>query len=285
MKLRASAVQYHLHTIRSFDEFAEQVEYYVNTAAEFAADIVVFPELFTTQLMSIGNGSLRALTIDHLPSFTNAYRTLFQELAKQHSMYIVGGTHVTEKAGRLFNVAYLFYPDGRVVEQPKLHMTPTETEAWRITPGDELRVFETDFGKVAILSCYDMEFPELGRMARARGADVFFCPSCTDDRQGFHRVRFCSHARAIENQVYVVTTGTVGALPTVDWMRANFGQAAIIAPNDLPFPPAGVIAEGEVNHDMVVTADMDLGLLAQVRERGSVRTWQDRRIDLYPDWR
>ena len=71
-----------------------------------------------------------------------------------------------------------------------------------------------------MLTCYDIEFPEIVRMAKAKGADVIFCPSCTDDRHGFHRVRYTSHARAIENQVYVVTTGTVGSLQTVDFMRA-----------------------------------------------------------------
>ena len=93
-----------------------------------------------------------------------------------------------------------------------------------------------------------------------------------------------AHARAIENQVYVVITGTIGSLPTVDFMRANFGQAAIITPNDIPFPPKGILAEGELNHDMIVTADLDLDLLYQVREKGSVTTWRDRRTDLYPDW-
>jgi predicted amidohydrolase len=67
-------------------------------------------------------------------------------------------------------------------------------------------------------------------------------------------------------------------------MRANFGQAAVITPNDVPFPPKGILVEGEINGDMVVTADLDLSLLAVVRERGSVTTWRDRRTDLYTDW-
>ncbi|GGI96732.1 hypothetical protein GCM10010885_03050 [Alicyclobacillus cellulosilyticus] len=283
MALRVTAVQYHLHTIRRFDDFAAQVTHYVKAAAEFAAKVVVFPEFFTTQLMSIGDGSGQALAIDQLPSFTPAYLDLFRTLAKEQRMYILGGTHVVERAGKLYNVAHLFDPDGGVHEQPKLHLTPTEVGDWCLTPGDDLRVLETDFGRIAILVCYDIEFPELARMARARGADVLFCPSCTDDKHGFYRVRYCSHARAVEDQVYVVVTGTVGALPTVDWMRSNIGQAAVITPNDVPFPPAGILAEGEMNQDMIVTADLDLDLLRRARAQGAVRTWQDRRTDLYPD--
>ncbi|MFS3927430.1 carbon-nitrogen hydrolase family protein [Priestia flexa] len=284
MKLRVSAVQYHLHTIQSFEEFAHQVEHYVKTAEEFGAEFVMFPEFFTTQLMSIGNHQGQALTIQDLPDFTEQYRSLFMSLAIKMNIHIIAGTHVIRREGRLYNVAHLFYPDGRIGEQAKLHMTPTELQEWDMTPGESLQVFETTKGKVALLTCYDIEFPEIVRMAKAKGADVIFCPSCTDDRHGFHRVRYTSHARAIENQVYVVNSGTVGSLPTVDFMRANFGQAAIITPNDVPFPPKGLMAEGEINQDMIVTADLDLKLLYKVRESGSVTTWRDRRTDLYTDW-
>jgi predicted amidohydrolase len=285
MKLRVSAVQYHLQTIRSFDEFAKQSEHYIKTAEEFGAEFVLFPEFFTTQLMSIGDDKGSALTINDLPDFTEKYRELFSSFAKKTNMHIIGGTHVIRKGDRLYNVAHLFYPDGRIAEQAKLHITPTEVKEWNMAPGEDFNVFETDKGTIAILTCYDIEFPEIVRMAKAKGADVIFCPSCTDDRHGFHRVRYTSHARAIENQVYVVVTGTVGSLPTVDFMRANFGQAAIITPNDIPFPPRGILAEGEINNDMIITADLDLELLYEVRARGSVTTWRDRRIDLYPDWK
>lgn len=284
MKLRVSAVQYHLHTIGSFDEFANQCIHYVKTAQEFGAEFVLFPEFFTTQLLSIGDENGSPLSINDLPGFTEQYRKLFIELAQSNNIHIIGGTHVIERNGKLYNVAHLFYPDGRVAEQAKLHITPTEVEEWNMSAGDALNVFDTDKGRIAILTCYDIEFPEIVRMAKAKGADVIFCPSCTDDRHGFHRVRYTSHARTIENQVYVVLTGTVGALPTVDFMRANFGQAAVLTPNDIPFPPKGIMVEGELNNDMIVTADLDLELLYEVRERGAVTTWRDRRTDLYVDW-
>ncbi|MCM3764838.1 carbon-nitrogen hydrolase family protein [Neobacillus niacini] len=285
MKLRVSAVQYHLHTIKTFEEFAAQCEHYIKTAEEFGAEFVLFPEFFTTQLLSIGNGQGQSLTIDDLPCFTEQYKKLFTTFAKETNMHIIAGTHVIEKDGKLYNTAHLFYPDGRIGEQAKLHITPTEVKEWNMAPGDSFQIFETEKGKIALLTCYDIEFPEIVRMAKAKGADVIFCPSCTDDRHGFHRVRYTSHARAIENQVYVVLTGTVGALPTVDFMRANFGQAVVITPNDIPFPPLGIQVQGEINDDMVITADLDLELLYEVRERGAVTTWRDRRTDLYTDWK
>ncbi|HEY4553780.1 MAG TPA: carbon-nitrogen hydrolase family protein [Bacillaceae bacterium] len=284
MKLRVSAVQYHLHNIKSFEDFAHQCEHYIKNAQEYGAEFVLFPEFFTTQLLSIGSEQGTRLTVNELPGFTEQYIHLFTGFAKQTNMHIIGGTHIVNRNGRLYNVAHLFYPDGRVEEQAKLHITPTEVHEWNMSAGEELNVFDTEKGRIAILTCYDIEFPEIVRMVKAAGADVIFCPSCTDDRHGFHRVRYTSHARAIENQVYVVLTGTVGSLSTVDFMRANFGQAAIITPNDIPFPPKGLMAEGELNNDMIITADLDLSLLYEVRDRGSVTTWRDRRTDLYPDW-
>lgn len=284
MRVRVSAVQYHLHTIESFNEFAQQCEHYIKTAKEFNTEFILFPEFFTTQLLSIGSSQGMKLTINELPGFTEQYRALFSRFAVENNIHIIGGTHVVHREGKLYNVAHLFYPDGRIGEQAKLHITPTEVEEWNVAGGNELNVFDTDKGRIAILTCYDIEFPEIVRIAKAKGADIIFCPSCTDDRHGFHRVRYTSHARAIENQVYVVLTGTVGSLPTVDFMRANFGQAAVISPNDIPFPPQGIVVEGELNNDMIVTADLDLSLLYEVRERGSVTTWRDRRTDLYCDW-
>ncbi|MCE3198116.1 carbon-nitrogen hydrolase family protein [Paenibacillus sonchi] len=284
MAFRVSAVQYHLHTISSFGEFAAECEHYIKTAEEYGAEFILFPEFLTTQLMSIGDERGKALTIEDLPQFTDRYRELFAGYAQKYAVHIIGGTHVLRRNGKLYNVAHLFYPDGRIAEQAKLHITPAEVEGWNMGAGEGLEVFQTDKGTIAMLTCYDIEFPEIVRMARAKGADVIFCPSCTDDRHGFHRVRYTSHARAVENQVYVVLTGTVGSLPTVDLMRANFGQAAVITPNDIPFPPQGLLAEGEINSDMIITADLDLELLYRVRERGSVTTWRDRRTDLYTDW-
>ncbi|KMZ41105.1 MULTISPECIES: carbon-nitrogen hydrolase family protein [Bacillales] len=285
MKMRVSAVQYHLHTIHSFEDFANQVEHYVKNAQEYDTEFLLFPELFTTQLMSIGDEQGNALPITALPSFTDRYVELFRSLAANYEMHLIGGTHIIEENGKLYNTAFLFYPDGRVGQQKKIHITPWEVKGWNMGAGDSLQIFETDKGKVAMIICYDIEFPEWVRIAKARGADVIFCPSCTDDRHAFHRVRYTSHARTIENQVYVVLTGTVGSLPTVDFMRANFGQAAILTPNDVPFPPRGILAEGEINHDMMVTADLDIQLLYDVREKGSVTTWRDRRTDLYTDWK
>ena len=280
-RVRVAAVQYAMRAIDGFDAFADQCVHYVAAAAEWNAEICLFPEFLTTQLLSIPLPDGRTARIGDLDAHSTAYRALFTGLAQRHRMTIVAGTHVHARGNKLYNGAHVFSPDGRVEVQDKLHLTPTEISPWALTPGAELKILDLPFGKAAVLICYDVEFPELARLARARGADILFVPSCTDDHQGFHRVRHCCHARAIEDQIYVVTAHTIGQLP-VDWMRSNVGSAAILTPCDIQFPPGGVQAEGTFNSDQIVVAELDLALLRRARDAGSVRTWQDRRADLYP---
>jgi predicted amidohydrolase len=280
-RFRIAGVQYDMRPVASFEAFAAQCAHHVAAAAEWSVDACLFPEFLTTQLLSIPRADGKPAGIGDLDAHSGAYRALFADLAARHRVTIVAGTHVHRRDGALRNAAHVFLPDGRIETQEKLHLTPTEVAPWGFAPGEALRVFDLPFARAAVLVCYDVEFPELARQARARGADILFVPSCTDDRQGFHRVRHCCHARAIEDQIYVATTHTVGNLP-VDWMRANVGNAAAITPCDVQFPPGGIQAQGEMNLEQIVVAEFDLAPLRRAREAGSVRTWQDRRGDLYP---
>lgn len=278
---RVAAVQFALKPVASFAEWAAQAEAYVLTAArEFGAACVVLPEYCTASLMSIPVSG-KPGTAHDAAAYAPRYVELFKGLATREKLAILAGTQLVAEGNKLYNTAHLFHPDGRIDTQRKLHLTPTETRAWGVAPGEALKLVELPFGKAALLTCYDIEFPELARQARARGAQVLFCPSCTDDRHGFHRVRYTAQARAIENQVYVILSMTVGSLP-IDDLRAHQGQAAILTPCDYPFPTAGVLAQGELNQDMVVAADLDMEAIARAQAGGSVRTWQDRRKDLYP---
>jgi predicted amidohydrolase len=134
---------------------------------------------------------------------------------------------------------------------------------------------ETDFGRIAVTICYDVEFPELARVAAREGAYILVVPSCTDDRHGFLRVRYCAHARAIENQMYVVHAPTVGSLPMVPAVSLNYGQAAILTPSDFPFARDGILAEGVANQEMMVVGDLNLATIADSRQTGTVLPLRD----------
>lgn len=142
-------------------------------------------------------------------------------------------------------------------------------------------MFDTDKGKVAIQVCYDVEFPELGRLAAEAGAQIIFVPFCTDERYAYLRVRYCAQARCVENHVYVAMAGTVGNLPDVENMDIQYAQSGIFTPSDIPFTRDGIAAECTPNVETVVIDDVDLELLKRHRQTGSVLNWRDRRTDLY----
>ena len=181
----------------------------------------------------------------------------------------------------IYNIAYLFRRDGTIEKQYKLHITPNERKWWGISAGDEVNVFDTDCGKISMLICYDIEFPELARIATDKGANIIFTPFCTEDRQGYLRVRYCSQARAVENQVYTVIAGTVGNLPQTENMDIQYAQSAIFAPSDFEFARDGIVGETNANIEMVLIGDVDLEILRRQRLSGTVRQLKDRRKDLY----
>ena len=142
-------------------------------------------------------------------------------------------------------------------------------------------MFETDAGRVAILICYDIEFPELGRIAANQGVDIICVPFWTDTKNGYLRVRHCAQARAIENECYVVITGSVGNLPKVENLDVQYAQSSVFSPSDFAFPHDAVMAETTPNTEMIMFSDMDLAKLKLVRNEGSVNNLKDRRADLY----
>ncbi|HYO95443.1 MAG TPA: GNAT family N-acetyltransferase [Polyangiaceae bacterium] len=282
-KVRVAAVQYQVRRVRNFDDFATQVEYFVGTAAGYRADFVMFPELFSMQLLSEeGLQKLPAIQgISRLAELERPFFELMSRLAREYGIHIVAGTHPIARNGRIYNVSPLFFPTGESVLQPKLHITPAERLNWGITGGDELRVIVTPKAKVGILVCYDAEFPEAARYLADQGAEILFVPYCTDNRAGHLRVRYCCQARAIENQVFVVTAGVIGNLPSVAAMDIHYGQAAVYTPSDFAFARDGVQAQADSNVEMLLVTDLDISDLYRSRSLGSVTPSLDRRKDLF----
>jgi predicted amidohydrolase len=207
------------------------------------------------------------------------YTELLSRLAREQAVYVLGGTIPVSdpQSGDVYNQAFFFSPSGEYGVQGKLHMTRFEHEEWKVKPRNGLRVFETAFGRVAVAICYDVEFPEIARAAANLGAHVLLVPSCTDDRQGFLRVKYCAHARAIENQIYVVVSHTVGSLPMVPAVHLNYGQAAILTPSDFPFSRDGILAEGNPNQEMMVIGELNLRTIEDSRSTGTVLPLLDSR--------
>jgi predicted amidohydrolase len=281
MSLRLAVIQHEVRPVDSFADFAAQCRAEVQVAAGYGADVVLFPEMLTNQLLSLHPGEPLRQAVRTLSRYTDAYLELFSDLATGFGMTIAAGSHFTQIGARAFNIAYLFGRDGKVGRQYKLHVTPSERRTWGIEPGDRVEVFQTDVGPLALQICYDIEFPEPTRVAVAAGARLVLVPYCTDDRQGHIRVRRCAEARCIENQIYVATAGVCGHLRYVREMDVHYAQSAILTPSDFGFPRDGVAGECEPNQPQVLVQDIDLERLESARAKGTVRNWADRRTDLY----
>ncbi len=280
-KARIACVQYQMRKVTSFAGFARQVSYFVDIAADYKADFILFPELFTVQLLSATNTVSPQEGMRKLSEYTPKLTALLHKLAVKYGVTIIGGSHPTKVGRGLNNICTVHLPSGLTVGQPKLHITPNERNWWGITGGSTLQVVDTPKARIGVLICYDIEFPEAARHLADAGAEIIFVPFCTDNRQGYLRVRYCAAARAIENQVYVALAGNVGNLPDVPNMDVQYGQAAVLTPSDFAFARDGIAAEADSNEETVLICDVDLDALRQSQSAGTVTPRLDRRADLF----
>ncbi|GIX00361.1 MAG: hydrolase [Pirellulaceae bacterium] len=279
--IRVCVVQYEMRAVKSFDEFAQQCEFFLDVASDYKCDFVLFPELFTTQLLSCVQATRPGLAARQLAEFTPQYLDLFTEMAVKYDVNVIGGSQFVVERDKLYNTSYLFRRDGSIGKQDKIHITPSERRWWGVTPGDRVEVFDTDCGVVGIQVCYDIEFPELSRIAAQKGAQIIFVPFNTDTRHGYLRVRHCAQARCIENHLYVAISGCTGNLPFVENADIHYAQSGIFTPADAEFARDAVAAECNPNVETVIIHDLDFEQLRRHRERGTVQNWNDRRRDLY----
>jgi len=279
--VRVGVVQWQMRPTATLGDLFLQIEYFVDAVSGYRADAVLFPEFFNGPLMGQFNQENPAEAVRSLAEFTEAIREEMVRLALAYNINIIAGTMPEYRDGVLRNVSYLCRRDGTWDHQHKVHVTPDEVSFWGLQGGDEVKVFDTDFGKIGILICYDVEFPELPRIMADQGLQILFVPFWTDTKNAYLRVRRCAQARAIENECYVVISGSVGNLPKVENMDMQYSQAAVFTPSDFAFPHDAVAAEATPNTEMTLIVDLDLDNLKELRSHGSVRNLRDRRRDLY----
>ncbi len=281
VQVRIGLVQWMMRPLADLDALFEQMEFFVDAVSDYKADFVMFPELFNAPLMADYNHLPEAEAIRKLAEYTEPIRDKCKEFAISYNVNIITGSMPTLRNGTLYNVGYLCRRDGSHEMYEKIHITPSEVSYWGMVGGNTLNVFETDSGKIGILICYDVEFPELSRLMADQGMQILFVPFQTDTQNGYTRVQRCAMARAVENECYVAVTGSVGNLPKVNNMDLQYAQASVFTPSDFSFPTNGIKAEATPNTEMTLIVDVDLDLLRELHNHGSVRNLKDRRKDLF----
>ena len=273
--VRISAVTFQAGRVETFADFAEHVTRLVRQASIDEPDFLLFPEIVTAELASFFSETDLPSRVKRLANYSDDYLQLFDGLARQHGIYIVGGTHVRTLDDRLYNVAHMFSPDGEVFEQQKLHLIPVEKALFE--PGRQLNVWDTEKAKICLLTCYDIEFPETARVATLRGAEIVLSPAAALGASGYWQVRHCAQARCIENQIYLAQSCLLGEVIPGTPFR---GRSSIQCPCDTAVCENGVLAEGNMDQEGVVSAEVDTGLLRELRIRGEATPLNDRRGDV-----
>lgn len=279
--VRLGLVQWQMRHFRNFDALCEQLEFFIDTVSGYKSDFVLFPELFNAPLMARYNHLNEWEAVRELAAYTDQLLQKFIDYAISYNINIITGSMPLSRDGDLYNVGYLCRRDGSYECYEKMHITPNEAHYWGMHGGNKLEVINTDAGKVGVLICYDIEFPELSRILAQEGVQIIFVPFLTDTQNGYSRVRYCARARAIENECYVAIAGNVGNLPKVQNMDIQFAQSAVFTPCDFAFPTNGVKAETTPNTEMTLIVDADLNMLKELNSYGSVRNLKDRRTDFY----
>ena len=279
--VRLGLVQWQMRLYKDFEELMQQAEYFIDAVSGYRSDFALFPEFFNAPLMAENNHLSEPEAIRELAKYTEAIVQKFSEFAITYNINIITGSMPELKGDLLYNAGYLCKRDGSIERYEKLHVTPDEAKVWGMQGGNQLKAFDTDCGKIGILICYDSEFPELSRILADEGMDILFIPFLTDTQNGYSRVRHCAQARAIENECYVAIAGSVGNLPKVHNMDIQFAQSMVFTPCDFAFPANGIKAEATTNTEMILIADLDIDLLRELNQFGSVRNLRDRRLDLF----
>ena len=259
--------------LSSWQAYEDKISAWVSEAAGKGADLLVFPEYGAMELAALGGeeaaGSAQG-AIDAVGEWLEPANALFKRLAAAHGVHILSPSAPVREDRRVVNRAGLFTPGGAVGWQDKQIMTRWERDDWRIAPGGALRVFETALGKIAILICYDGEFPLLGRALADAGAELILIPSCTEAQDGYERVRIAAKARAMELQCVCAMASLTGGDKRLYAVEDNTGAGGIYGPPDKGFPPTGILAEASRDAPGWSMAEVDLAAIARVRADGNV---------------
>ncbi|AXA34365.1 nitrilase-related carbon-nitrogen hydrolase [Francisella adeliensis] len=253
--IKVSAVQMLAHQ-QSFEEFKADVSRYVEDAKKQNADIVVFPEDNTLNL--IYDLPWKKSSLLNLAKFYDAYKAYLLNLAKQEKITIVGGTIVRVIDEKIYNTLIVALPNGEIIEHDKIYLTPVELAFGYNGKGDNILVLDTDKGKVVILICYTSEFANISIELAKIEPDLIIVPSYTDDIYGLSRVQSAIKILSIQNFAYGLVVGMVSNRSINDLEGADgVAQALFVSPQQKGFP-LDHLKRAKFNHEEMISYDFNI---------------------------
>lgn len=247
--------------------------HFIDEAAKEGADLVSLPEYVDF----MGEEKKKFEVAEDIPG--GYASTKFQEKAKELGLYIhVGSIREKGENGKIYNTSLVIDRHGDIIAKyRKIHLFDVEIEGKvsakesdSITPGEEIVVVDTEFGKLGLSICYDLRFPELYRTLALQGAKVIFIPAAFTLYTGIHHWETLIKARAIENQCFVVAAGQFGSYPPEH--KASFGSSMIV-------DPWGIVLARAPEREGIVTANLNFEDIERTRQ--NVPCFNHRKPELY----
>lgn len=277
--VRIAAAQYPISQHRHFADWQQHVRTWVAQAATQGAELLVFPEYSSMELVSLLSDSIQQdiqLQVQQLQPLLPEFCAVFESLARQYGIVVVAPSFPVVEDAAVYNRAFVFSAKGLVSYQDKFFMTRFEAEEWGVASAPKrLRVFETNWGCFGIQICYDVEFPLGSQWLAQAGATLILAPSCTETIRGATRVHVGARARALENQCYTLVAQTIGEAPWSPAVDLNYGFAACYCPPDRDLPPEGIVAQLPPQQAGWLITSVSLSALDLVRTDGQVFNYQD----------
>ena len=250
-------------------ETMEKASRMVRVAAAQGAQIAVLPEMFNCPYSGRYFREFTALGHEDTAAALSAW-------ARENRIWLVGGSVPEREGEKLYNSCFVFDSEGRqVARHRKVHLFDIDAPGMRFresdtfTPGEEITVFDTPWGKMGAAICFDMRFPELFRAMAKRGARVIFVPAQFNMTTGPVHWELTLRARAVDNELFVAACS---AARYEGFSYECWGHSAVI-------DPWGTVIAGADEAEQLLYAELDLGRVDEVRRQ--LPTFLHLREDVY----
>lgn len=268
-KIKIAAIQ--MSTVADKMENVRTVKAYLEKIKDENPDFVILPEMFCCPYQT-----------ENFPIYAEKEGgPVWQQLsgyAKQYGIYLIGGSMPEKDAeGNVYNTSYIFDREGKQIgKHRKVHLFDIDVkggqtfkESDTLTAGDSDTVFDTEFGKIGVMLCFDIRFPELSRMMVNDGAKVIFVPAAFNMTTGPAHWELSFRTRALDNQIYMV-----GCAPARDVSAGYISWGHSIVTD-----PWGRVTGMLDENEGILLAELDMDYEEQVREE--LPLLKSRRKDIY----
>ena len=268
-KIKIAAIQ--MSTVADKMENVRTVKTYLEKIKDENPDFVILPEMFCCPYQT-----------ENFPIYAEKEgEPVWQQLsgyAKQYGIYLIGGSMPEKDAeGNVYNTSYIFDREGKQIgKHRKVHLFDIDVkggqtfkESDTLTAGDSDTVFDTEFGKIGVMLCFDIRFPELSRMMVNDGAKVIFVPAAFNMTTGPAHWELSFRTRALDNQIYMV-----GCAPARDVSAGYISWGHSIVTD-----PWGRVIDMLDEKKGILLAELDMDYEEQVREE--LPLLKSRRKDMY----